>query len=310
MFNSHERIRNGLWFGTEEKMGWFQTPLAGADTSPQGYGTDGTLVNGGGYVFNSVGSHKRYLYEWAGTSVREVAQKMKSYADGSYGRGLIYFVDPLTYNTNVLPARVADPSMTAAYEGGSLVYGVEPTLTPAVSGDMDLPVTTTNFDLTDAPAGFDKQRGAVFIPIPSGYRLLVGAVYSSTGSGGIFASTQNTAKTITGTSTLTKLSSGGGVLLSDSFYGVAGIWLWVGKSASGAAAVSVQAMSARLIAEEDFVAQNTNYHKVMKPTWVGGQGHSGAKFAAKPTYIENGGIGGGMVGFAASFVEVGSWSVG
>lgn len=39
--------------------------------------------------------------------------------------------------------------------------------------------------------------------------------------------------------------------------------------------------------------------------WIGGQGHSGCRFSGTPTYISNSPYGGGRVGFAATFVEVG-----
>src|SRR5690606_3795009 len=83
--------RCGLWFGTEQHAGWFPTPLSGADSSPVGWGADGTHLNGGGWAMGSWNSHKRYTYEWGQSSSREVAQLLKSYRDGTYGRGLLYF---------------------------------------------------------------------------------------------------------------------------------------------------------------------------------------------------------------------------
>lgn len=311
MFTSHERIRNGLWFGTEERMGWFQTPLAGADVSPSGLSVDGTLINGGGYVYSSVGSHKRYTYEWSGSSAREVAQKMKSYADGSYGRGLIYFIDPLTYDTNVLPARLADPSMALGYEGGTLVYGIDPTEVPATSATpMELPVTAANYNLASAHVGFDKDKGAVFVPIPEGYTLLLGAFYTNTGSGGVYVTKQLSSKVTTTTQKLTPLATSSTVATNTAISGVAGVWVWVGKSSAGDASVTLNGIIGRLIPSEKNTPGDPVLAQLETGHWVGGQGHSGCKFLGKPTYVENAGINGGMVGFAASFVEVGSWSNG
>ena len=41
--------------------------------------------------------------------------------------------------------------------------------------------------------------------------------------------------------------------------------------------------------------------------WVGGQGNSGCRFVGSPTYIENTGVNGGQISYAASFKEVGDW---
>lgn len=100
-------------------MEWFKTPSSGADTSPVGWNSEGTTLNGDGYAFGSFGSHKVYQFDWGSSNAREVAQRMKSYADGTYGRGYIYFVDPTLYELNILPAAWADPSMGIDYEGNA-----------------------------------------------------------------------------------------------------------------------------------------------------------------------------------------------
>lgn len=41
--------------------------------------------------------------------------------------------------------------------------------------------------------------------------------------------------------------------------------------------------------------------------WLGGQGNSGCRFVGSPTYIENTGVNGGQISYAASFKEVGDW---
>lgn len=298
----------GLWFGTEQKMVWFPTPLTGAESSPSGWQEDGTLLNGGGYSFSSFGSHKRYVYEWPNSSTRQEAQLLKSYADGSFGRGLIYFHDPLTYDTNVLPARLADPSMAVGYEGASLAYGVEPTAAPAVSGPNNFPVYSTNYALSNFPVGFNKNYGAVFIPVPDGYTLLLGASYASTGTGGVYVSRQNSSGVITSTVKLTEVDANGTVLLPDEFAGDAGVWVWVGRTTSVASSVSLRGIIGRLI--ETSKVGGSEYTILRTDAWVGGQGHSGCRFLGKPTYVEYNGVNGGQVGFAASFVEVGSWSQG
>lgn len=143
-----------MWFGTKDYATWIEPPLSGADSSPTGWATDGTLLNGGGYAFNSFNSHKVYNYAWSGASTQKDAQTMKSFADGTFGRGKIYFQEPNIYRTNVLPARWADPSITCDYEGPSLVPGVDP-IRIAMTGtnQFQLPVFGAQYNLNNvAPA--------------------------------------------------------------------------------------------------------------------------------------------------------------
>lgn len=300
--------RNNLWFGTEQAFGWFPTPLRGADVSPQGWNDGGLLLNGGGYQLNSFGSHKNYIFEWPSVSSREVAQRMKSYADGTYGRGLIYFVDPLIYNTNVLPAMWADPSMGLGYEGASLVYNVDPVSLPTSGWQINnLPVNSAYYDLGGIASGWRGKEEAVFIPIPEGHYLALGAIYASTGTGGVFCRLQNSSGALGATATLPGIAANAttihNVTLAQGSH-TSGVWVYVGKSAAGSASVTLSALSARVIDLTRFKPSD------VEGPWIGGQGHSGCRFVGKPTYMNNTGVDGGQVSFAASFREVGSWVYG
>lgn len=137
-----------MWFGTKDYSTYIPTPVSGADVSPEGWGDSGTTLNGSGFVMNSFNSHKTYDFSWRQTTARETAQLIKSFYDGSFGRGKIYLVDPLTTSTNVLPARWADPSITIDFEGPQLVPGVDPR--PVITSGFEknkLPVTSALFNL-------------------------------------------------------------------------------------------------------------------------------------------------------------------
>ena len=300
--------RNCLWFGTKERAGWFQTPNSGADTSPIGYSSSGELLNGGGYVFDSRGSHKQYVFEWPKVAP-EVAQKLKSYADGTYGRGLMYFHLPNTYGTNILPAAWADPSI-----GEPLVYGVEPVFFKREEDD-GLPVYVTGYDLASVPSGFRGEEEALYIPIPEGYVLLLGGTWDGGGGSGVYRTNVNYEGEIgetlfpvhKSTSTFVVNAAGANLPdenLSDAFK-LKGVYLWVGTSPAFGPAqhVSITSLVARLAKYEDLL---TNLKPYSDP-WVGGQGHSGCRFVGKPTYIEHHP---GKVSFAATLKEVGMWAHG
>lgn len=304
--------RRCFWMGTEERAQWFATPLKGADSSPSAWGVEGTLLNGGGYGFHSFGSHKRYTYEWPQSSSPETAQMMKSYRDGTYGRGLLYFLEPGIYRTNVLPAHWADPSMALNHEAPSLVYGVEPIELPTSGGDaLGLPVYSAQYDLSTVEARSNPTPdSSVFIPVPTGHTLILGAFYSATGTGGIYATPVNGNGTLGTSVKLTEKPNSDTDVVTDEFSGdIKGIRLWVGRTDATASSVTIAAMCGRLIETSD-VSNPAKLAKLVAGPWIGGQGHSGCRFMGTPSYVNNGPVEGGRVGFAASFVEVGSWVYG
>lgn len=295
--------RRCFYFGTEEHMEMFATPLQGADSSPQAWGAEGTLLNGGGWGMNSWASHKQYTYEWPQSSSPEVAQKMKSYRDGTYGRGLLYFLEPGIYRTNVLPAQWADPSMAIDSEAPSLVYNVKPiAISTSGAPQVGLPVQSAYYPALGNPADMPVMESSVFIPLPPGHTLHVGAYYSATGTGGVFATPVNNNGTWGDAVTITPQDNSSVSLVTESFTDVRGIRLWVGRSSSANSTLTLAGMIAKIV--------ETGKPVDVSGGWIGGQGHSGCRFSGTPSYVTNSPIEGGRVGFAATFKEVGSWIYG
>lgn len=308
--------RKKFWFGTEEKMQFIPVPNSGASMDPNAWTSSGTLLNGRGYGFHSFGSHKTYNFEWPSSSSRQDAQTMKSYFDGSYGRGLLYFLDPLTYDQNVLPAHWADPSIALGYDGPALVYGVTPTAVSTPPSSNQLPVRGASYDLSLVTAGFRGKDDAVFLPVPDGHVLSLGAFYTATGTGGVFVQGSG------GVVRLPENDLDATNIVPSDFEG--GVWLWVGKSSSGAATVTLHGLVGRVgkviggggetigygeggYGEGPYGGTETGTSSVRREgPWTGGMGHSGCRFSAPPTYAANTGVNGGQIGFAASFIEVGS----
>jgi hypothetical protein len=265
--------RDCFWLATEERGGWFRSPLRNADSSPQAWGEGGVLLNGGGYQYNSWGSHKVYQYEWGAATPFPYAQKLKSYFDGTYGRGLVYFYDPLIYQYNVLPARWADPSMALDNEGTGLVYGVEPTVAtddfdPTIN---DYPIRGVTYNLATTASGWRGREDALYLPIPEGYTLVLGAAGSTTGAGRLMYRTSNRGALNVSVGSLVMLSDSGSDIggYGVDAYGVegfglgtankvvntyipatstvSGVWLSVGKVANGAGTVTLHGITARLV---------------------------------------------------------------
>lgn len=304
--------RNKLWFGTVDRMQWFPTPNRGAEVSAQGWQDGGTTLNGGAYQLNSFGAAKNYIFEWPSSSSREVAQLMKSFSDGTYGRGLIYLVDPLTWHMNVFPAHWADPSMSLGIEAPPLVPGITPAAVATSGGEaMNLPVRSAVYGLAGTGAMVPSalnESNSVFIPIPEGTALDLGAVYTSTGTSGVFYSPVSRGG-VAGAAVRVAAAppSGGatGIITTRVAQapGVVGVRVWVGHISGSPGNLTLTAMLARIVAM-DSPATHTS---IASKPWVGGQGNSGCRFIGKPTYINNTGVDGGQVSFAASFREVGAW---
>ena len=297
--------RNNLWFGTLDKAEWLPTPNRGADVSAVGWNDGGSTLNGGGYQLNSFGSAKNYIFEWPTSSSLFVAARLQAYKDGTYGRGLIYFQDPLTYHLNVFPSAWADPSKTIGQEGASLVPGVDAKSLPTSNPDtFNHPVRTAFYDLGRigiiAPEYLDESN-SVFIPIPDGFELHIGATYAYTGSAGVFYSSVSRGGASSSTYERVEPLSGGDLFntVVTKQPGSMGIRVWLGKTASGVATLTLTAMMARLVEIGSDIRG--------PESWVQGQGHSGVRFIGNPTLSNQTGTDGGQVSFAASFREVGSW---
>lgn len=313
-----------LWMDVEDGWaGWFRTPNSGADASPVGWGADGTFLNGGGYAQNSFGSHKRYQYAWPDSSTRQEAQFMKSLSDGTYGRGLIHFVEPTIYDQNILSARVANPSIAVDDEGATMVYGQTPLSVPTSNWQANLlPATSARYDLTNVPAGYRGIADSVYVPIPEGHTLFMGAFYSTTGAASVYARTILADGSVGEDVPLTKINNTDPFTTVDSFSEIRGIRLWIGKTNSRVATITITALIARLIRTESILVDGAGYEegnygeepyggviipdRIISAPWVGGMGHSGCRFVGKPTFVTNTGVNGGQVGFAATFQEVGS----
>lgn len=242
-----------MWFGTKEKMGWIETPDTGADVSPQGYSTEATLLDGGGFARNSWDSHKRFQFAWPDSSSRALASLMHGYANGSYGRGLIYFQDPMYYDTNVLARRIADPSMAIDYEAPSWLASIVPTGVPTGTNANNLPVVTASYRL---PAGYvhDPADG-VWVPIPEGQELWLGAIYNSTNPNAGIVVDDGTTKSL-----LSPLAATTTAIVSQSFSGIQGVTIYPGflGSNASAATISITAVTARIRAAGGQLASYQN----------------------------------------------------
>lgn len=323
-------FRKKMWLAVEGGwQGWIDTPNSGADASATGWNTDATFLSGGGYADRSWGTHKRYAFEWSAASSRQAAQFMQDLRNGSHGTGLIRFIEPTLYDTNVLPARIASPALITEDEGDYALRNARPRVTDvSVSRSVALPRRAATWDLPAGETGRDAGVGFL-IPVPEGYDLAIGAIYTTSGPGrfqtGLFVSQG-------GQDDMVPASDGSDefIIKQDSVFS-RDTWarIWVGKTTTAPSSISVSAIVARYIpkgkrysilrpgygyGDQPYgegpyggVRLTTAFNKLRREPWIGGMGNSGVEFNGVPTLTHNTGVDGGQVGFAASFIETGAW---
>ncbi len=118
-------MEHKMWFGTRDYPQWVSCPVVDADMSKLGWQSQQLYLNGGARVRRSSTAHKEYNLSWNLQS-RDNIRQINDYADGIYGDGLIYFIDPFAANRNVAPQYWAAPMLGA--EDAPILHGsVRPT---------------------------------------------------------------------------------------------------------------------------------------------------------------------------------------
>lgn len=277
-----------MWFGTREYMQWVPAPALNIDASKRGWQTETAYMNGGAYVRRSVTAHKRFSMAWNLTT-RERIRSITDYADGLYGDGPIYWADPFTMDTNMLPAYWAAPFMGT--EDGPILSGSEYTRPEAVPSPNDLgyPLTSALYTVGTDP------KPSVWIPIPPGYTAWVGA-HGQAGTGGTVVATPTTGPgTPDAPVTLTLLSVADSTRFNQSFDSSSYSGVLISLGGSGTVTLSglmVQVLPSGLVPPSG--------------GFISGQGHSGASFVSQPVLTQYSAVY-DRVGLTAELVETNAW---
>lgn len=281
--------RNEFYIGTREKMLQVRQPSITMPSSKAGWSSELAFLNGGTSLRRSVAAHKRYELTWNLLS-RDQARPILDLADGIYGTGLVYFLDPFAANRNMLPQWWASP-MQGIYDGLPLNGGDtrgEAVATPANS--LDFPVQSIRYDTT----GLTSRT--VWVPIPVGHTAHVGA-YGANGTGGTVVATPTTGATTFGTpTTLTLLDVTDTSRFNATFAASSG-YTGVELSLGGSGTLVLSGLMVQVL--PDGVTPETG-------GFISGQGNSGLQFVAQPEYTPYN-IAFDQVGVVAELIEVGGW---
>jgi hypothetical protein len=277
-----------MWFGTKGYMQWVPCPLVDSDMSAIGWQSEAQYLNGGARVRRSNTGHKEYNLAW-GLQARDHIRLITDYADGVYGDGLIYFIDPFAMDKNILPSYWAAP-MLNAYDGPILSGGTRPQITTTSANSFMHPAKTAIYSVATVDA---QTRSILYIPIPPGYVFWFGAKGSSSG-----ANVYIDAELISGgtsPSTATLSSSLDNVQVSQSWSSAT--YSGVNISLTGNGTINLTSMCAQIL-PIGVDPVNSNF--------ISGQGNSGCSFAEFPK-LQNYSSAMDKAGLTARLVEVGAW---
>lgn len=252
-----------IYFGTKATLQWITAPSIDVPAGKMDWNSRTKLLNGGNYVRRSATAAREYAFTWS-LRTRDQLRPILDYADGLYGSGFFYYLDPFQQDRNVLPQYWASPYLNSI--DGPLST---PTARPALTDH----VTSTN--------GYPSRSGgitgtkSIFIPVPPGYTLYAGIhVDASITAGGSMAVKQVVNGVRTGTNvTLTNLNTSTTTRTNATFVGGTN----TGYEFENSADIRYTGMIAQVLPTGSTV-----------PTggFISGQGHCGLSFAQQPEYYE------------------------
>lgn len=165
-----------VWFGTRDLMQWVKAPATNMGRTRRQWESATGYLNGGQSLIASNYSALAYTLSW-NVLDSETENTISGYHAQVYGDGLIYFSDPFSWD-NVMPL-----NWSAAYLGAqdapSLLHNQRPTTSALTVNAARYPTKMANYtvDLYSTDNVND-----VYIPVPRGYSINVGAIGSTTGS--------------------------------------------------------------------------------------------------------------------------------
>lgn len=268
-------MRKMLYFGNRDRMTWVPVPDASYDGSRVGWdGGVTTLLSGGAFVARSTSAHRTYNYTWSKLSRNEI-RSITDYAEGVWGSGAIYLVDPFAEDKNLLPQHWATPR-TVLQDGIVLSGGPRAqaaTHPIALTNPFGYPTQAINYNYaTSWPSA--QLRPKFYLPIPPGYTAWFGAH-------GVAAQSNTTSLTVTPDGgELTRipvLSVDTATRFSHSWDGdtVSGIEISLSRN-DGTTIIS--GLMLQLLPTGTFPEEGG---------FISGQGHSGLRFSSQPSLTQD-----------------------
>jgi len=282
---------NEMYFGNRNYMQWVPAPQINYESSKRGFAATAGYLNGGQFVRRSATGAKGYVLTWTLKS-RDDIRAINDYADGVYGFGPTYFLDPFAMDKNLLPQYFATPALASA--DAPLLAGQydedRPSVLQTDPNNLGYPALTATYQY-DGSNPFNQ----VWIPIPFGFSLWVGAHGSATGTAGVQV-TPTTGPFTGGLPIAVPLRTVQDPVRVDTrvngnTYGGALIQL------KGAGTIRLSGVMAQVLPNGSLPQQGG---------FISGQGNSGCSFVEEPT-LTNYSAAIDKVGIAVNLVETEGW---
>lgn len=281
-----------MYFGNRNYMQWIPAPQINYESGKRGYASVASFLDGGQFVRRSTTAAKGYNFTWT-LKHRDQIRAINDYADGVYGPGAVYFLDPFAMDKNVLPQFWATPALA---NGDAPMLAGEfdedrPTVTTTNPNSLGYPALMANYNLTDG-----IKFNELFIPIPPGYSLWVGAHGTTEGTAGV---------QVTPTIGATGKAAAVGVPLAT-VQDIQRMATQVNGDSYNGALLSLKGTGALHLA--GVMAQVLPHPRVPEAGgFISGQGHSGCSFVEEPT-LTNYSVGIDRVGLSVNLVETEGWN--
>jgi hypothetical protein len=297
-----------VYFGNKNHQSWIKAPLSGMSASPQPFSETSAFLNGGASVRRSRGSHRVFDMGWNGSmnnpgNINDLSI-IKDFADGLYGDGPYYWVDPYAMDQNLFAPGWAAPFMSIDFDWSGLCPDLEDSpvqretvLTSAVTG---IGTNTEGYPYKSAKytvAGLNGESYKYTFIIPDGYTLHLGLHGKHGSTGGAFATPYN-ASGVAGTDVqLTALGVDTTTRVNTSFASTTAkrVDFYLKKTASGTCEFFITGLIAQLLPTGVSPATGK---------FISGRGTQQLEFSDMSIDYVSAAINDGQIGMSATLTEV------
>lgn len=162
-----------VYFGNAQSQCWIPAPLTGLRVDSTGFSVENQLLSGRTYLKRSGANSRAFSVSWNGSLNAETRENslhtIKDYADGIYGAGPFYWLDPYAVDTNLLPPHWASPMLSLGDWPSISSVGTQ-SLVSSASNTKNYPYQSLKLAFSGAAESTTTHR----IIIPAGYKLHFG----------------------------------------------------------------------------------------------------------------------------------------
>lgn len=282
-----------VWFGTKNYMQWVAAPAVDVGASKSNSGTVANFTHGGAWVRRSKGGSRTYSFSW-NKRPRDEMRVITDYADGIYGNGYLYYLDPMAMNKNALPTYWASPFVNY-YDGPVIIDGVRPTLITNSTSVNGYPIESVQYTVTST-----SNVPSVFIPIPPGYTAHIGAHGSLISGNASVKVTPVIGPLSVGTAVNLTLLTPSSTTRTNHTVAASGgyIGIYVSFASTSTGVIQLDGLIAQVLLDGETV-----------PTggFISGQGSSGLQFKPPGPSVSQYSAALDMVGVSADLIETEAW---